>query len=187
MVSAEGGRAAAGFLSPDGKGLTASDLGGGHVPAIAVAAAPDGGLAAAGSSGGPGVDYPGPWMARLKPDGGLMWRRPLAEAPRGGTFNGAAAHGGGFVAVGEDVPMGPEGLGDGDLLAVAVGPGGEPEWSLVTGGSDGDEAHAVASLPDGRIAIAGRTRSSDGTFSWRAPGGDAGWDGFVIMLAPPGR
>jgi hypothetical protein len=76
--------------------------------------------------------------------------------------------------------------GSPDILAVAAGPGGEPLWTLALRGGGTDTVSSAAALPDGGLALAGSTGSSDGDFSWR-PSNVRGLDtsGLLVMLSPP--
>ncbi|GIV51183.1 MAG: hypothetical protein KatS3mg038_1704 [Candidatus Kapaibacterium sp.] len=123
---------------------------------------------------------------------------PLDSWARGGRFIGASGRdsvtamhtlGGAIYLAGwtsSSSFYGTSGAGGGDGFCIKLSSTGELQWATLIGGSGEDVALALAATSE-RIALVGRTRSTNfpttaGTVQPNYGGGDA--DGFVVTLDP---
>ncbi len=123
---------------------------------------------------------------------------PLDSWARGGRFIGASGRdsvtamqtlGGAIYLAGwtsSSTLFGASGAGGGDAFCIKLSSTGEVQWATLIGATGEDVALALAVTSE-RIALVGRTRSTDfpttaGTIQPSYGGGDA--DGFIVTLDP---
>ncbi len=171
----------------DGNELWSHTFGGtGWDSANAMATLADGGMALAGRT--KSTDLPGGskqlddtdfWLVRTNAGGTLLW----SQAYGGSDVEEATAMtvlaDGGFALAGStnstDLPGGQKSAGWRDLWLVRTDAGGKLLWSQTYGGSGWDFAWSMTALPDGGLAVAGSTSSTDLPGGQKSAGYDDAW------------
>jgi hypothetical protein len=142
-------------LDKEGKPVWAKTFGGGEQEALfAVAALPDGGAVATGSSG---LDGQG-WVLRLDPAGATQWEKRFGGSGYD-VFNAVAPVKGGFVVAGTTRSKGPAG---GAAWVMRLDERGEPVWERLLTPVMGASANAVLALADGGFLVLGGSVAEPG-------------------------
>jgi len=166
--------------------------------AEAVALAPNGDIIVAGCAGSFGAGYKDAWILRLDGEGNIKWQK---------------TYGGEYWEVGEAVAVAPNGdiivseitrsfgAGKENFWVLRLDENGNVKWQKTYGGSDEDEARAVAVAENGDIIVAGCTGSfgagykdawilrldGEGNIKWQKTyGGSDGDEAYAVALAPNG-
>jgi uncharacterized delta-60 repeat protein len=147
----------------------------------ALAAAPDGGVLAAGDTRSAGVGESDVWLARLDGAGEVLWQRVLGDASNDRARAALALPNGDFLVGG----FAGVGLGDRDIWIARITDDGEPVWQQQLGGPGDDGAFHLALAADGDLLATGywRTGEADG----EADGEDRGFDLWAARLSPDGE
>jgi len=142
----------------------------GSVDDTAVAATSDGGVVIAGTDMGDDAV-----IAKLGSDGSVLWTKVLGSLGGGDLASGwlnsvAVAHDGSIIVAGSTGVNSGIFAGSnvnengGDAFVAKLSSAGDVTWVKTFGGNDDDEFTSVAAAPDGSIAVAGDTSSTDGDF-----------------------
>jgi hypothetical protein len=179
-------------LAPDGK-LVWQKTYGGSLNEIFYDIQPtaDGGFVAAGITESNNGDIRGgrggedAWVARLGPDGGLIWQKSLG-GPGHEYFSAIQQTAdGGFAAAGRNTSAGGDvanNRGHSDMWVVKLSPDGAIEWEKSLGGSGKDFATSIQQTADGGFVAAGLSESSNGDVSGNRGSSDA----WFVKLSPDG-
>ncbi len=104
------------------------------------------------------------WLARIDPEGELLWDLCPAGSAISGSGAIIPAHNGGWLVCGGSHSN--EGMdcghGQGDLWLGHISDAGDMNWSRCYGGSGPDIARSISRTSDGGYIVAGITRSNDG-------------------------
>ncbi|MDR1264577.1 MAG: hypothetical protein LBK42_03170 [Propionibacteriaceae bacterium] len=183
-------------IAPDGTLIWARAYGGTNYDTFnALAIAADGSLFAAGytlSTDGDiitsknGIWWGDALLAKIAPDGTLVWARAYGGAS-GETFSAVAlADDGSVLAAGDtnsiagDITTSHGGWSD--ALLAKIAPDGDIIWTRTYGGTNDDKFNALAVADDGDILAAGYTESDDGDITTNR--GDE--DALLAKIAPDG-
>ncbi|MDR1314050.1 MAG: hypothetical protein LBQ12_10240 [Deltaproteobacteria bacterium] len=181
----------AGWLKPDATIFDIWEIpADGPRTAYGAAALRGGGLVGAGCRGRPLGEADGrcseAWLFGLTPGLDLEWDR-FWPHERASAFQGIARSKGGFLAAGY-VQNPLSGKDVSDAYVVMADSEGSPLWEAVLSGSGRDNADGAAALPDGGVAVFGKTASFDGDFAGAyregRPADDYPGDVFVARFAP---
>jgi uncharacterized delta-60 repeat protein len=180
-------------FSPDGVLLWSQTLGGSELDEFsAVAATADGGIIAAGSTSSANGDFVssadsgGALVARLSPDGVLLWSKTLGGVGYDAFSGVAVAADGAIIAAGFTAATNRGSSCDtdsGDALLARFSPDGELVWTQILGGCAAEELSAVTVAANGDLIAAGYTESTDGDF---APSKGA-YDALAARFSPDGE
>ena len=119
---------------------------------LAVAALPDGGAVACGTT--TNADMVRPLLVRFDANGNVLWEKEVLGEP-GGIARDVAVDASGIVITGRR--MNPSGTSD--LLLMRFDLEGEPQWTRTVGGSADEEGHGLVRANDGTFIAAGYTDS----------------------------
>jgi hypothetical protein len=173
-----------------------------YAEATAVTLAPDGSILVAGGHVGEltfgtveiaGIGRTDMFVAKLGADGTWIWAVPVGGAATDDTFAlglGAAADGS-AVVVGiftGSATFGAtelESSGANDVLVARIAADGTWQWALRAGGTDGDDANAVAVAADGSSVVTGRFGGT-GAFGTSSLTSAGSADVFVAGIAADG-
>ncbi|AXI24710.1 hypothetical protein CFE53_00390 [Methanofervidicoccus sp. A16] len=139
------------------------------------------------------------WILRLDKNGNVKWRKTYG----GNRGDEAYAI---TIASNEDIIVAGYtnsfGTGGKDIWILRLDKNGNVKWEKTYGGSDDDEAYAVAIAPNGDVVVAGRTGSfgaggsdfwilrldENGNVKWEKTYGGSYWDeAYAITIAPNGN
>jgi len=135
---------------------------------IDICQAADGGFYAVGFTTSYGSGAAGGLVAKVSATGQLLWTRCLSGGGNDRIYGVRALSGGGMAVCGRSSSQGP-----GSTFFVAkLSDSGNLDWASHVGGSGTDISYAVAELPDGRLAVSGRTNSF----------GAGSYDGYLVLL-----
>jgi uncharacterized delta-60 repeat protein len=166
--------------------------------ATAVAIADNGDIIVAGytkSFGAGGRDF---WVLRLDSEGNVKWQKTYGGSDWDEANAVAIAENGDIIVAGY---TGSFGAGNEDVWVLRLDGNGNVKWQKTYGGSDWDEANAVALAPNGDIIVAGYTESfgaggrdfwvlrldSEGNVKWQKTYGGEYWDGAsAVAIAENG-
>lgn len=137
------------------------------------------------------------WVVKIDGAGRLLWARRFGGDGNGIINAAVETDDGGYVLVGQRKA---QTAGGGDGWAARIDRAGRLLWSKRFGGDGDDVFTAVAKVPGGGFAIAGRTNATgagsydgwllmidgDGTRRWARTFGGARADGFSAVLAAQG-
>ena len=144
---------------------------------VSVTALPDGGYVTAGmteSKGAGGQDF---WVMRFDAKGSVLWDRtfggPQDDAPIQRPL--VALSDGGFAFAGK---TGSKGAGEDDAWVVRLSANGDVIWDKTFGGAGSDFATSLAAMPDGGLAVVGKSFS---------PGDSEAVEDWVLRLDGDGR
>ena len=180
---------------PDGTLQWAKTMGGTNDEEFnGVAITPDGGVIAAGGTISTAGDFPpihDRWdalLARFGPDGTMQWAKTMGGSDDEEFLSVTVAPDGGAIAAGYTYSTDgdfPPSNGHQDAVLARFGPDGTLQWAKTTGGTEDDVFRAVAVAPDGGVAAAGSTVSTDGDFP-PSHGGDFFGDALLAYFAADG-
>ncbi|HDQ26472.1 MAG TPA: hypothetical protein ENN43_06995 [bacterium] len=101
--------------------------------------------------------YSDMYLAKLGPEGGIIWEKVYSMAGFQSLKSAAGSKDGGFILAG--VTAEADGRGQTDIIIIKTDSSGDVLWTKTYGGSQDDFAAAVAETADGKIALAGWTNS----------------------------
>ncbi|GAA4288363.1 alpha/beta hydrolase-fold protein [Georgenia daeguensis] len=173
-------------IGPDGALRWATQVGGpGEDKALAVAAAPDGGVYVGGVTGGamPGGSHAGSldgWTAKLSTTGDVVWLDQLGTAEPDQVSGMTVRADGTVVVAGHTgARLGADAHGDKDAFVRAYSADGNQLWTSQLGSAADDRGAAVVAQPDGAVLLVGTTYGSLG-------GSVGGVDVFAARLDSAG-
>ena len=113
------------------------------------------------------------WVLRLDANGNVKWQKTYGGRRDDKAYAVALAQNGDVIVVGYTKSFG---AGGADAWVLRLDANGNVKWQKTYGGSDWDEAHAVALAPNGDIIVAGYSQSFG-----------AGGGVWVLRLPPDGN
>ena len=152
---------------------------------LGISAGPDDSVYVAGFSegdlAGPNAGSADVWLARLDPDGAVLWQRQFGGELWDRGFDVAAFDGGAYVSGYTFGQVGDEPApGGGDAFVARFDGEGNREWVVQFGTERTDWGQGSALAPDGGLYVTGFTEGDLG-----GPN-SGGRDAFVARLAPDG-
>jgi hypothetical protein len=153
-------KVAARLIRVDAKGAALWDKKYGGVRADSFTGAiamPDGGAVVVGSTSSKGAGGFDLWIARIDPQGTLLWDKAFGGPGEDAGYAIARHPAGGFVVAG--VTAGPDGSGSGSAWILRFIDDGKALWSKTFGGSAYDHASAVTVYPNGDVVFGGFSES----------------------------
>ena len=141
--------------------------------------------------------YEGAWVLRLDGNGNVKWQKTYWGSSRGEANAVAVADNGDVIVAGWTWSFG---AGKEDVWVLRLDGNGNIKWQKTYGGSDEDEATAVAIASNGDVIVAGYTKSfgagsldvwvlrldENGNVKWQKTygGGDGGEKALAVALTP---
>ncbi|WP_048149655.1 protein kinase [Thermococcus sp. AM4] len=142
--------------------------------AYALALAPNGDIIVAGWTDSFGAGKDDAWVLRLDANGNVKWQKTYGGEWYDKAKAIAIAPNGDIIVVGGTTSFG---AGRSDVWVLRLDENGNVKWQKTYGGSNGDEAHAVAIAPNGDIIVAGWTKSFGAGYG----------DVWILRLPPDGN
>ncbi|ASJ03056.1 hypothetical protein A3L09_07205 [Thermococcus profundus] len=134
--------------------------------ASAVAITDDGGIIVAGHTESFGAGGKDVWVLRLDENGNVKWQKTYGGTKDDEANAVAIASNGDIIVAGGTWSFGTD---KENAWILRLDENGNVKWQKTCGGSDEDDAHAVAITPNGNIIVAGWTGSFGGVWVLRLP------------------
>ncbi|WP_148206273.1 NHL repeat-containing protein [Thermococcus gammatolerans] len=131
--------------------------------AFAVAIAPNGDIIVTGHTKSFGDWDSDVWVLRLDGNGNVKWQKTYGGSSDDDAYSVAIAPNGDIIVVGRTWSFG---AGEDDVWVLRLDENGNVEWQKTYGGSDEEEAYAVAVAPNGDIIVAGWNFGADLADVW---------------------
>jgi len=133
----------------------------------------DNGYLVAGNTNSFGAGYYDVLLAKLDPDGNVLWQKTYGGTDNDYAFSVRQTSDNGSIVIGRTESFG---AGQSDVLVLKLDPDGNIQWQKVFGGPDRDWGREIIQTTDGGYFFCGHTLSS----------GAGNYDFWMMRLSPDG-